>query len=295
MNPWRRFRHQKFPSYFDITCWLLYQGNQSSLCSMYFKSVTSVKISFQYIWSFFTNFEVLIPIAVQNDETILMSSYFVFAAIVFAAGVLDAGILAAGILAMVAYRRSQNLKDLLVKAKVSNKRRSNRKSNGYFRCGRGFFKMCVTCRLIPENGIKTHKCNKTGKSYKITSPVSCISENVIYKISCKKTKCKVFSYIGQTKRIFCDRFNNHNSYVTEKKMEQICGAHFNEKGHTTDDMLPTIIEQVYPKGDDFLRLKREKMWITRYEDCANKHSWKKWPFPTASWRTVTPFSSLHQF
>ena len=173
---------------------------------------------------------------------------------------------------MVAYKRSQNLKDILVKAKVSNKRKSNRKNNGYFRCGRGFFNMCVTCCLIPENGIKTHKCNKTGKTFKITSPVSCVSENVIYKISCKKPKCRDFVYIGQTKRRFCDRFNNHKSYVTEKKMDQICGAHFNEKGHSTSDMLPTIIEQVYPKGDDFLRLKREKMWIMRYEDCANKQS-----------------------
>ena len=104
--------------------------------------------------------------------------------------------------------------------------------------------------------------------------VSCVSENLIYKISCKKPKCKDFVYIGQTKRRFCDRFNNHKSYVTEEKMEQICGAHFNEKGHTTFDMLPTIIEQVHPKGDDFLRLKREKMWIMRYEDFANKQSWK---------------------
>ena len=77
-------------------------------------------------------------------------------------------------------------------------------------------------------------------------------------------------YIGQTKRRFCDRFNNHRSYVSEKKLDQICGAHFNEKGHTQEDMLPVILEQVYPKNDDFLRLKRERYWIHTYEECANK-------------------------
>ena len=173
---------------------------------------------------------------------------------------------------VVAYKRTQNLKDLLVRAKVSSKRRSSRKQCGFFRCGRGFFNMCVTCRLIPESGIKTHRCHKTGKTYKITSPVTCLSENVIYKISCKKPKCQDFAYIGQTKRRFCDRLNNHRSYVSEKKLEQQCGAHFNQKGHTQEDMLPTILEQVYPKDDIFLRLRRESLWIATYENCANKQS-----------------------
>ena len=132
--------------------------------------------------------------------------------------------------------------------------------------------MCVTCSLIPESGMKTHYCNKTGKTYRITSPVSCISQNVIYKISCKKAKCKDFVYIGQTKRRFCDRLNDHKSYVSGKNLEQICGAHFNQKGHTQADMLPTIIEKVYPEDDTFLRLKREKFWINTYEECANRQS-----------------------
>ena len=37
---------------------------------------------------------------------------------------------------VVAYKRTQNLKDLLVRAKVSSKRRSSRKQCGFFRCGR---------------------------------------------------------------------------------------------------------------------------------------------------------------
>ena len=30
-------------------------------------------------------------------------------------------------------------------------------------------------------------------------------------------------------------------------------------------MLPVIIEEVFPKNDNFLRFKREKYWITQYE------------------------------
>ena len=55
-------------------------------------------------------------------------------------------------------------------------------------------------------------------------------------------------------------------------LDQVCGAHFNQKGHTVEDMLPTIVEQVYPTNDMFLRLKREKFWINTYEECANKQS-----------------------
>ena len=80
---------------------------------------------------------------------------------------------------VVAYRRGKNLKDLLVRAKVDTKRKSNRTVNGYFRCGRGFFNQCATCNLILENGIKSHKCNKTKETYQINSNVTCVSENVV--------------------------------------------------------------------------------------------------------------------
>ena len=42
--------------------------------------------------------------------------------------------------------------------------------------------MCVTCSLIPEGGIKTHKCNRTKETYQINTPVTCVSKNVIYRI-----------------------------------------------------------------------------------------------------------------
>ena len=42
---------------------------------------------------------------------------------------------------------------------------------------------------------------KTQEIFQINSNLNCVSENLIYKISCKKPKCKSFVYIGQTKRL----------------------------------------------------------------------------------------------
>ena len=147
--------------------------------------------------------------------------------------------------------------------------------NGYYRCGRGFFNQCATCSLISENGIKTHKCNITKKTYEISTHVTCLSENIIYRITCKKPQCQNFVYIGQSKRRFCDRFSEHKGYVSQKKLDQVCGEHFNKPGHSKEDMLPIILEQVNPKSDDFLRLKREERWIRNYQSIeygANKLS-----------------------
>ena len=166
---------------------------------------------------------------------------------------------------VVAYKRSKNLKDLLVRAKVSTSRKSKRNLKGYHRCGRGFFKMCVTCSHIPEHGFKTHKCQKTNKTYQITTPVTCLSDNVIYRLTCRKPRCKNFIYVGQTSRRFCERFTDHKTYVTTKRLDTASGSHFNLPGHSEADMVPTILEQVYPKNDEFLRLTREKYWINNYQ------------------------------
>ena len=176
---------------------------------------------------------------------------------------------------VVAYSRGKNLRDLLVKAKVCTRRKSNRVTNGFFKCGRGFFQQCVTCASIPTYGIKTHKCNHTNEIHQIKSHITCISENVIYRITCKKPQCKDFVYIGQTKRRFCDRIAEHRGYISQKKLEQVCGNHFNKNGHSQDDTLPIAIEKVNPTNDEFLRLKREELWIRTYQSVEygeNKHS-----------------------
>ena len=71
------------------------------------------------------------------------------------------------------------------------------------------------------------------------------------------------------------RNNNLFRNVPQKKYDQVCGEHFNKPGHSQLDMLPVILEEVTHKNDDFLRLRREELWIREYqliEFGANKHS-----------------------
>ena len=172
---------------------------------------------------------------------------------------------------VVAYKRPKNLRDFLIRSKFQSGRRSGRTSKGFSHCGAGFFGMCGTCRLIPERGIKTHTNHRTKETFTINSHVTCLTKNVIYKISCKK--CKFF-YIGETSRRFHDRFSEHRGYVSQKDLTKPTGEHFNKKGHSQNDMLPTIIEKVFPLNNH-LRQRREKLWINKYEAVqfgANKKS-----------------------
>ena len=45
----------------------------------------------------------------------------------------------------------------------------------------------------------------------------------------------------------------------------IKGHHFNLSGHQTSDMTCIVIEQVLPANDPFLRKRREKFWINKYQ------------------------------
>ena len=53
-------------------------------------------------------------------------------------------------------------------------------------------------------------------------------------------------------------------------LDQVCGEHFNKKGHTNANMCPVIIEEVVPKDDDLIRDKREIFWIKTVEFGNNK-------------------------
>ena len=78
----------------------------------------------------------------------------------------------------VAYRRSSNLRDLLVKAQlpvISN----NHFPPGSFRCGQN----CATCPYI-TNGLTRYTFYATGETRSITSHITCNTKNVIYMVQC---------------------------------------------------------------------------------------------------------------
>ena len=102
-------------------------------------------------------------------------------------------------------------------------------------------------------------------SWPISAPLTCLSQNVVYRLTCKKCPQSEFLYIGETKRRACDRFTDHRGYVTQGRLETPAGEHFSKKNHTTMDMSFLPLERVLPQGDDILRKTRETVWIRNYD------------------------------
>ena len=106
-------------------------------------------------------------------------------------------------LPVVAFRRSLDLRDLLVTAKLSpNVTHSNSAlPSGSFRCG----KNCATCPYI-FHGLTNCTFFSTGETRSINSHITCETKNLIYMIQCNRCHLQ---YIGETKRRLKDRFNEH--------------------------------------------------------------------------------------
>ena len=77
---------------------------------------------------------------------------------------------------MVAYKRSQNLANLLVRAKVTKAKQSSRvKNNGFKICERAC-EMCIRSQDVSRDLIKTHSCQRTGKSWPISAALTCLQK-----------------------------------------------------------------------------------------------------------------------
>ena len=171
---------------------------------------------------------------------------------------------------MVSYSRCKNLKDFLVRAKVPAPSIPTRRSRpGFHRCLRGGT-FCVNCANSPNN-VSSHTSAVTGENWPITSPVTCTTSNCIYRLRCTKQsgECRQFKdYIGTTKRRFCDRAADHRASATnpgQRDTKKAVGRHFRLPGHSWSDCETLVIEHCR-SSDEFVRLRREQMWIRKY-DC----------------------------
>ena len=163
---------------------------------------------------------------------------------------------------IVAYKRSKNLRDHLVKAKVPLRRGPSWSKCGFSLC-KHLCKACVLSHLNPGEIVTSHKSKRSGDEWKITASMDCLTQNVIYKLECKK--CPSFVYIGETSRHFCDRLTDHRGYITRRGTKHPVGSHFTQRGHSVADLRAIPIERVLPKDDHMLRKQREKLWIIRYD------------------------------
>ena len=115
---------------------------------------------------------------------------------------------------VVASKRSKNLREILIRAKVSQRKTQKRIVNGFRGCG----ELCHMCPFTPDGTTKVHKCSLTNSTYDINSPMNCKKNGVVYRITCKK--CPNFVYIGETGRTIKQRFYEHHRDARNKDMKK---------------------------------------------------------------------------
>lgn len=149
---------------------------------------------------------------------------------------------------LVAFRRSTNLRDLLVHSEhpPPNKRSTSRP------CMRFHCKLCdhmiTTNRISPPNNPQ--------KFFPIIGHNTCNSFSVIYAITCPV--CRKI-YIGQTGRNIRTRIAEHKRDINRRDREQPVAKHFLDHDAQARDILVTILDNTARDANTRLRL--EESWI----------------------------------
>jgi len=154
---------------------------------------------------------------------------------------------------MVAYRRGENLMDMLVHKKT-NKIFKEAGKRGMQKCGR---KRCAICKFVRETEtLRTPE----GKLVEINQEITCLTKNVVYATSCKK--CDRVIYIGETGTTLYQRTMNHLSSIRNNRYGAPLARHFNDNEHSIDDFMITGIEISKEDSIVYRRL-REAHWVKR--------------------------------
>ena len=127
------------------------------------------------------------------------------------------------------FRRSKNLKDLLVPSSLPVADQENIINSSILGCYRCHRQVCDACQnfLVPAKRIKSVT---TGKSYKIRQSLSCRTDYVIYCAIC--TLCNK-QCVGSSIK-FRSRLSNHKSHIKKNKRTCRLVNHFidNSCSHT---------------------------------------------------------------
>ena len=167
---------------------------------------------------------------------------------------------------LTAYRRQQNLKDILIKSKLPPPPRKypKREIKGMKKCE----KSCSSCSFIKEaTNIKIDKLS----SWNVNRKFTCDSYNVVYLLECQKCGQK---YIGSTIRMLKQRLAEHKGYINNQVTNRATGAHWNLPGHSLAHLKVIILEQSKYKDKEYIR-EREKYFIRKF-DTFNRGINKEW-------------------
>jgi len=146
---------------------------------------------------------------------------------------------------MVAFRRPQNLRDILVHSGMKTP-----KKNGIYKCGTP---RCTGCKHI-DQGITFS--DKHGKSYPILGHIDCNTSYVIYLLTCRKCRLQ---YVGQTSNYLKKRIYQHIRDVRDPKAKTTIATHFRLPNHNENDVRVSVITLATRVTSE--RLLAERAWI----------------------------------
>ena len=139
---------------------------------------------------------------------------------------------------LVAFRRPNNLRDLLVRAKLNTPAPPTNTGNNM--CGHARCKCCK--EIVTTNHFRSHS---TGRQYNIRAHITCKARNLVYMISCKKCGLQ---YVRETETPLHIRMNGHHSDIRTKKLDKPVAAHFSQPDHSAEDLEVRGIEEIHDNG-----------------------------------------------
>jgi hypothetical protein len=154
---------------------------------------------------------------------------------------------------IVAFKRGENLNDLLVHRKHNNQFRFKEYENGSKKCEG---KRCSICPRVRET---TSIEGPNGVVWNIINKIDCQTRNVVYGIECKT--CMKLVYVGETGRKLKERVIDHLSCIRTNKNTEVA-THFNSEGHRLEDIMVVGIEKVKESRCSYRRL-RETLVINK--------------------------------
>jgi hypothetical protein len=165
---------------------------------------------------------------------------------------------------ILALKRQPNLRDMLVKAKISyppvHPGISGRTGkNEYVSCTKQSCKYCAA--MTKTDSVMNSKKTRKYTLKRNAQFATCKTTNVVYIITCDKCRKQ---YIGETKRMLYERLREHLRDTTVKRDTPV-SKHFNRPLHTTSHIKVQVLEVIKRDPDEdkvtVLRRQRERYWI----------------------------------
>ena len=119
---------------------------------------------------------------------------------------------------------------------------------------------CKTCRHIKTTDtFRSTDTKRSRKSYKVHTAANCKTKGTIYRIQCRKCPKQ---YLGSTKNALHIRLNGHRYDIKHKKIQKPVAKHFNQRGHSIEDLTIMVIEKLRNNNIQFRR-RQERFWTDK--------------------------------